>query len=440
MRKERMPVSKFARKLIPFESSDIPAIQSWLEDMALKGLFYKDCGFFCARFEKAEPKKMRYRLDFCNVVAGQIPEEKKEMYELNSWQVVGEFKNDLVVLSSDNPEAPEIYSDHSHLVKPLKSLAKKHTAYWILFLVMFLFSQVGVPINSALNDSASVVSALISYGTGYYILVCLMAVLLLFEFILHFRSCQHLKKLIRGIEKGGELPSGEKYKGKSIVGSILIPLSIPIIILWALHLVIPTGVEHYKGLDDLSTIPFPTLAEINADDLETLKSMMEDNQSAPYGYYYTDTDLLAPTIIKLHQSTDFYDEKGGIYQDNRFGYLVYYYETVKPQYAESLLNEDLKTYVEFDAEEFEKSVEEIRQYLIKRFDEHEFSDTSVPSYTIEDVSRDEVVIYLVTATYTDDDSTEILLMQYENKYMLVSYSRSGYLENNLNLYIDAIKC
>ena len=52
-------MSKFVKKLIPFESCDIPAIQSWLEDMAEQGLFYVDCGFFCARFKKGEPKKLR---------------------------------------------------------------------------------------------------------------------------------------------------------------------------------------------------------------------------------------------------------------------------------------------------------------------------------------------------------------------------------------------
>ena len=69
------------KKLIPFESSDIPAVQSWLEELAQEGLFYKECGMMCAVFEKNEPKKMRYRLDFCDVVAGRIPEEKQELYE-----------------------------------------------------------------------------------------------------------------------------------------------------------------------------------------------------------------------------------------------------------------------------------------------------------------------------------------------------------------------
>ena len=49
-------MSNYIRKLIPFESCDIPAIQSWLEDMAKQGLFYRSCGFIFARFAKGSPK------------------------------------------------------------------------------------------------------------------------------------------------------------------------------------------------------------------------------------------------------------------------------------------------------------------------------------------------------------------------------------------------
>ncbi len=35
-------MSNFVKRLIPFESCDIPAIQSWVEDMAAQGLFYVD--------------------------------------------------------------------------------------------------------------------------------------------------------------------------------------------------------------------------------------------------------------------------------------------------------------------------------------------------------------------------------------------------------------
>ena len=70
-------MSKYVRRIIPFGSGDIPAVQRWLEDMVEKGLFFKECGLLFAKFTKGEPKKMRYRLDFCYVVACDIPEEKR---------------------------------------------------------------------------------------------------------------------------------------------------------------------------------------------------------------------------------------------------------------------------------------------------------------------------------------------------------------------------
>ena len=70
-------MSKYVRRIIPFGSGDIPAVQHWLEDMAEKGLFFKECGLLFAKFTRGEPKKMRYRLDFCDVVACDIPDEKR---------------------------------------------------------------------------------------------------------------------------------------------------------------------------------------------------------------------------------------------------------------------------------------------------------------------------------------------------------------------------
>ena len=121
-------MSKYVRRIIPFGSGDIPAVQHWLEDMAEKGLFFKECGLLFAKFTRGEPKKMRYRLDFCDVVACDIPDEKKELYEQSGWQVVGDYNSDLVVVCTDAPDAPEIYTDPELLVKPLKKITDTNTA------------------------------------------------------------------------------------------------------------------------------------------------------------------------------------------------------------------------------------------------------------------------------------------------------------------------
>ena len=58
--------------LVPCPDYDVPAMESWLEEQAMQGLFLsKDDGFFLglACFESGAPRRVRYRLD-------AVPKEK----------------------------------------------------------------------------------------------------------------------------------------------------------------------------------------------------------------------------------------------------------------------------------------------------------------------------------------------------------------------------
>ena len=66
-------------------------------------------------------------------MACDIPEEKKELYERSGWHVVGDYNSDLVVVCTDDPDAPEIYTDPELLVKPLKKISSKLLASWLIF-------------------------------------------------------------------------------------------------------------------------------------------------------------------------------------------------------------------------------------------------------------------------------------------------------------------
>lgn len=433
-------MSKFVKKLIPFESCDIPAIQSWLEDMAEQGLFYVDCGFFFARFENGEPKMLRYRLDFCDVSLGKIPEDKAELYERSSWRVVGELKNDLVVLTTDDPDAPEIFSEPEHLVKPLKRLAKKHTAYWILFLIMFLLSRVGSPISAVMMGADTFAGAVLDIGTAYYILLCLMAVLLLLEFIVHLRSCRHLKKLIKRIERGGELPTGESYKAKSKIGAVLIPLTIPVIILWFVHLAVPMGVTSLHGTNDLSGLPFPTMQEINIDEYSYFADGVKKVQGG-LADISERHDLLAPTIIEFSQdcySFEDFTNKG----ENSFEYNVRYYEMRFEKDAKEAVDLLIYDYEHFDAEDYHRRARSLAKSISENFEEYEISyDGYTPTYDIRDLSRDGVEIKLINEKYGygDDDTRQHLIMRFGSKYINVSYSGSSDLGEYTELYIAKLK-
>lgn len=434
-------MSKFVKKLIPFESCDIPAIQSWLEDMAEQGLLYVDCGFFCARFERGEPKKLRYRLDFCDVSLGKIPEEKAELYERSSWRVVGELKNDLVVLTTDDPDAPEIFSEPEHLIKPLKRLAKKHTAYWILFLIMFLLSRVGSPFIYTMLGMDTFVGGVLDIGTVYYILLLLMAVLLLLEFIVHLQSCRHLKKLIKQIERGGELPTGERYKAKSKIGAVLIPLTIPVIALWFVHLAVPMGVTSLHGTNDLSGLPFPTMQEINTGEYNYYVEGLKKLDGAGLADISERHDLLAPTVIELSQdcySFEDFTNKG----ENSFEYNVRYYEMRFEKDAKEAVDRIIYDYEHFDAEEYHRNARALAKSISENFEEYEISyDGYTPTFDIRDLSRDGVEIKLVNEKYGygENDTRQHLIMRLGSKYINVSYSGSSDLGEYTELYIAKLK-
>ena len=434
-------MSKFVKKLIPFESSDIPAIQSWLEDMAEQGLFYVDCGFFCARFERGEPKKLRYRLDFCNVSLGKIPEDKAELYERSSWRVVGELKNDLVVLTTDDPDAPEIFSEPEHLIAPLKRLAKKHTAYWILFLIMFLLSRVCSPFVYSMTGMDTFVGAVLDIGTAYYILLLLMAVVLLLEFIVHLRRCRHLKKLIKQIEQGGELPTGESYKAKSKIGAVLIPLTIPVIVLWFVHLAIPMGETYGYPTNDLSGLPFPTIQEISTDEYNYYLDGLKNLDGDALANISERHDLLAPTIIEFSQdclSFEHLTDKG----DNSFDYFVRYYEMRFEKDAKEAVDLLIYDYEHFDAEDYHRRASALAKSISENFEEHEINyDGYTPTYDIKDLSRDGVEIKLVNEKYGygEDDTQQHLIMRYKSKYIKVSYTGSSDLGEYTDLYIAKLK-
>ncbi|MGM9574817.1 MAG: DUF2812 domain-containing protein [Oscillospiraceae bacterium] len=416
-------MSKYVKRVIPFESSDIPAIQKWLEDMAQQGLFYSGCGIFCAKFEKGEPRETRYRLDFCDVVACDIPDEKKEMYEKNGWQVVDEFKSDLIVLCTDDPEAPEIYTEHSNLVKPLKKLAAKHKAYWILFLLMFMFSQIGGPLNVLISGKGSIVSNLINIGTAYYCLIVLMTIVLLLEFVVHLRRWRHLKKLIKDIEKGGELPTGEKYKTRFVVGSILVPLSIPIIILWGLHLILPYGYRTLPPVRDGTDFPFPTAEELGIE-------CVAHNMYASEG-----SDLLAGRIIRFDQSAPPEDdEQAG---DEIFQYDVEYYDMRRESFAKEFIEGQIDEMINYDREAYR-----LRMERISADDRLDYEwDGFMPEYTVTKLEKSGADVCIVHEKYEDSDTavTQFMYVRLGNQLVKVIYQGPDELTDFVDQYIEYLK-
>ena len=405
-------MSKFVKRVIPFESCDIPAIQNWLEDMAEKGLFFKECGVFFAKFEKGEPKDMRYRLDFCDVVACDIPEEKKELYERSGWNVVGDFKNDCVVICTDDPDAPEIYTDCELLAKPLKSIISKYRIYLAALCVMLLTALA----HCGLPNAVRVIRFLGYIPKPFFAAVLILLALLIGEIIFRAARLIKLKAMARRIKNGADIPNGEKGGFSRAVGKVLIPLAIPITVAWAAFVLLPdNAADSDAEITDFSALPFPTC--------EDLGWKCDEQRSSAYG-----SDSVDSTIVNKRY---FLSQNGDV--NFRTEYV-----DMNSEHAAKLLSEDkIERLKQYDEASYNTAMQP--RYELER-DGYEINDAPEERMLYEYDADGAHVFYLRADHRGMDFHRQYIIIRYKSIYIEVSCeSTDRYLGDLIPQYIDLLK-
>lgn len=405
-------MSKFVKRVIPFESCDIPAIQNWLENMAEKGLFFKECGVFFAKFEKGEPKDMRYRLDFCDVVACDIPEEKKELYERSGWNVVGDFKNDCVVICTDDPDAPEIYTDCELLAKPLKSIISKYRIYLAALCVMLLTALA----HCGLPNAVRVIRFLGYIPKPFFAAVLILLALLIGEIIFRAARLIKLKAMARRIKNGADIPNGEKGGCSRAVGKVLIPLAIPITVAWAAFVLLPdNAADSDAEITDFSALPFPTC--------EDLGWKCDEQRSSAYG-----SDSVDSTIVNKRY---FLSQNGDV--NFRTEYV-----DMNSEHAAKLLSEDkIERLKQYDEASYNTAMQ--RRYELER-DGYEINDAPEERMLYEYDADGAHVFYLRADHRGMDFHRQYIIIRYKSVYIEVSCeSTDRYLGDLIPQYIDLLK-
>ena len=405
-------MSKFVKRVIPFESCDIPAIQNWLEDMAEKGLFFKECGVFFAKFEKGEPKKMRYRLDFCDVVACDIPEEKKELYERSGWNIVGDFKNDCVVICTDDPDAPEIYTEPELLIKPLERIISKYRIYLAALCVMLLTALA----HCGLPNAVRVIRFLGYIPKPFFAAVLILLALLIGEIIFRAARLIKLKAMARRIKNGADIPNGEKGGFSRAVGKVLIPLAIPITVAWAAFVLLPdNAADSDAEITDFSALPFPTC--------EDLGWKCDEQRSSAYG-----SDSVDSTIVNKRY---FLSQNGDV--NFRTEYV-----DMNSEHAAKLLSEDkIERLKQYDEASYNTAMQ--RRYELER-DGYEINDAPEERILYEYDADGAHVFYLRADHRGMDFHRQYIIIRYKSIYIEVSCeSTDRYLGDLIPQYIDLLK-
>lgn len=97
--------------------------ESWFSEMAAKGIHLKKMGIHFAKFDKGEPKKMKYRIDVS--IKKKITPEQKKMYAESGWDFVTSYSFFHVFSSPQELNAPELHTDPAEQSYTLKELDEK---------------------------------------------------------------------------------------------------------------------------------------------------------------------------------------------------------------------------------------------------------------------------------------------------------------------------
>lgn len=102
------------RCLIPGDLWDGALLEQWLEEQALQGWMPVSFGGLWGKFERSEPRALRFRLEPERAESWDSRQEREEAYEEMGWRQVASLGYHRVWYCAD-PDAPELYTDPATL-------------------------------------------------------------------------------------------------------------------------------------------------------------------------------------------------------------------------------------------------------------------------------------------------------------------------------------
>ena len=234
-------MNKLAKKrrwvIVPCPDYDVPAMESWLEDQARRGLFLsKEDNFFLgfACFEPGTPKAVRYRLDAMpkERAFSDFPENKQAAIELVQelgWEFVAEWR-EFLIYRCDDAQLPELNTDPAVQALSLKRVqgslsARVWSACYYLFAypLMMLF----------LRNTPAILLSLLTFGTYRFAAFMFLTLLQVIGAVQDWRG---LRKLRKHLQSGGHIEHTNGWRDgarRCIAAKLLSPL---LLVLWLILL------------------------------------------------------------------------------------------------------------------------------------------------------------------------------------------------------------
>ncbi len=328
-----MPRKKTLR-LPPCPPYDLEGTESWLEELAARGLHLTPAGFFAgaAVFEKGEPRALRYRLDAAPRQAGLMDDNggdpdpvERELRKAAGWDYVAR-RGQFYIYRAEGDEAAELHTDPAVQALRLQALVRRQRSAALSVLVWLLLYPV-IFLRGRLLLTA------LELGTPLFLLVCAAALLLLVASVRTFLSLNALRRRL----KNGEPPDHGKdwrsgaarwYLTHFALAALVCFLAVVLLVRWN-----DAAREERRPLSDWAgPLPFASLGE-----LEPESAFSEKDWLGTDGYSLR-ADLLAPVNIRWTEHGEFGPPASG-----SGGFYVEYHEAASSWLASRLTEELLRT-------------------------------------------------------------------------------------------------
>lgn len=249
---------KHVYKITPVSVYDIRGLESWLEDMARRGLILKRLRPAFSTFERSPAQSLRYRVEPCMRGLDEVPQAMLDLYEDFGWDFVCGVNSELLVFATQDPGAPEPHSDPELQGQLWKKLYRARRRNFFADLILTLILLVAVPFM--LFYRGMPVLALLTTVAPIWILFLVFSLVWLPDL---WSDAQRLGLLVRQLEEGVPLDHRSAYprrRWREVIYTIIVLVSAAAIL--TVQTILPLTGGEVRPLDSLTAFTPLSLAEV----------------------------------------------------------------------------------------------------------------------------------------------------------------------------------
>lgn len=322
-------------RLAPCPAYDVEGMESWLCDMAQKGLFLIKDGFFAgvATFEYGAPCKVRYRLEAAQKSTsmwaedgGEPDQEQVELGKKYAWDYITK-RGDFYIYRTFEPGTRELNTDPEVQALAFNAVKKRRISntVYVMLIILSLMYRIG-----------GVLLTVIRMRTWVFLLILFFILWMLVESLIKLVSLGRLQKKLR---EGNVFISGKNwqrgaiyYHGKNLARLVL-GIAVICILLhnWS-DSVMDVGKEPLESY--VGVIPFATIRDFAGG--EGYYRLTMQGLSESFNTVEEWSDWLAPRCIEYNEHAQIIMPDGRILDG---GLYVEYYKTINQTFARWLAKE-----------------------------------------------------------------------------------------------------